>query len=122
MTPADVQNTRESSPEPSLTAAAKLREAQALAFTLELQRFCEVQRHFVETGEGEESLRDACAHLALAARRRRILPEGVLLAMQLGGCYRNTSINPDGGDRSSRYFAALSSLLTAYFDPALLHA
>ncbi len=120
MTPADVQNTREGPPEPS--AAAKLREAQALAFTVELQRFCEVQRHFIETGEGEALLPDVCAHLALAARRRRILPEGILLAMQLGGCYRNTSVNAEGVDRSGRYFAALSSLLTAYFDPALLQA
>lgn len=122
MTSADSQNKSESGPEPSATASAKLREAQALAFTLELQRFCEVQRHFIESGDGEDLLPDVCAHLALAARRRRILPEGILLAMQLGGCYRNISVNPDGPERSGRYFAALSCLLTAYFDPALLQA
>ena len=120
MTPAPVDNRGESAHETSLPAAAKLREAQALAFTAELQRFCEVQRNFVETGEGRDVLREVCTHLALAARRRRIAPERILYAMQLGGCYRHTSMSPDGGDLSDRFFAALSCLLTSYFDPALL--
>lgn len=100
-----------------LDEALKLREAQALGFSRELLAFCEAQRSFIDTGENEDAVRMAGTDLAREARRRRIQPEGILLAMQCGGCYRSQSIGDGAPKLSKRYSRALGHVLAAYFAP-----
>ena len=97
--------------------AIKLREAQALGFSRELLAFCEVQRSFIDTAENEDAVCLAAADLAREARRRRIQPEGILLAMQCGGCHRSQSIGDGAPELSRRYSLALGHVLAAYFAP-----
>ena len=97
--------------------ARKLREAQALGFSLELLAYCEAQRSFIDTAENEDAVRLKGAALAREARRRRMQPEGILLAMQCGGCYRSQSIGEGAPDRSKRYSIALGHVLAAYYAP-----
>ena len=100
-----------------LDEACKLREAQALGFSVELLAFCEAQRSFIDTGLDEVTVRDRGEALAREARRRRMQPEGILLAMQCGGCYRSQSIGDGAPQLSKRYSAALGYVLAAYYAP-----
>ena len=97
------------------SAERRLKEAQNLAISVELLAFCEAQRAFIDSGTGEDGLHTCGRQLAREARRRRIEPQSLLLAMRIGGCYRSDDFDPNAGERLSRYFAALSSLLTSYY-------
>ncbi len=100
-----------------LDEAQKLREAQALGFSRELLAFCEAQRSFIDTGENERAVQECATALSREARRRRMQPEGILLAMQCGGCYRSQSIGEGAPELSKRYSTALGHVLAAYFAP-----
>ena len=62
-------------------------------------------------------MREKGAALAREARRRRMQPEGILLAMQCGGCYRSQSIGDGAPALSKRYSLALGYVLSAFFAP-----
>ena len=97
------------------SAEQRLREAQNLAFSVELLAFCEVQRHFIESGEGEEETQARAAFLARESRRRRHDPQSILLAMRIGGCYRSGDVGTDQPERYSRYFRVLHHVLSSYY-------
>ena len=98
------------------SAAQLWTEAQSLGKARELIAYCELQRQFIEKGEGHLPLRRAARLLAEEARRRRYSPETVLQAMDIVGCYRmhGGSVEQEEGQR---YTLALSELLEAFNAP-----
>lgn len=96
-----------------------LSEAQSLAFSAELLDFCDAQHAFIDRAVDEEVVRQKAVGLAREARRRRLPPETLLLAMQLGGCYRSGQLdNLAEPERARRYFTTLHYLLASYYGSA----
>lgn len=91
--------------------------AESLAFSPELQAFCDAQQLFIAGKLDEHTMRDRATRLAREARRRRLTPEVLLLAMELGGCYRSHTVGEDR-EQSSRYFSTLHYLLSTFYDSA----
>ena len=103
-------------------------EAENLANSDLLSSFCDKQRAYIERGDEEDHLDVLTRTLAREARRRRLLPEVVLLAMHIAGCYRLHATLADEL-QAFRYMRSLDMLLRCYFaelaatqaDPATLH-
>lgn len=93
------------------------KSAESLAFAPELQAFCDAQLQFIDGTLDESTMRDRAILVAREARRRRLTPEALLLAMELGGCYRSHMVR-DNPERSSRYFSTLHYLLSTFYDSA----
>jgi hypothetical protein len=89
-------------------------EAENLANSNLLSSFCEAQRAFIENGDAAEALDDLSRALAHEARRRRLLPEVILLAMHIAGCYRLHASLADEV-QAARYMRSLDLLLRCYF-------
>lgn len=97
------------------SAAQRLEAAKNLAFSPEMLEFCDVQHRFVDHGEAHRDALVAVARvLAREARRRRLLPETILFAMRIAGCYRAGDLYPQAMEQSSRCTSALNALLHAY--------
>ena len=96
-------------------AGARLKEALSLSSSRALLAFCDDQRRYIDQNADEEQVRASAVNLAREARRRRLSPESVLLAMQLGGCYRSCTLYSLASDLTMRYFRSLRMLLASYF-------
>lgn len=93
-----------------------LGEAQNLAFSGELLAFCDAQHAFIDRNVDEDAVRQKGVALAREARRRRLPPETLLLAMELGGCYRSSQLeNCADPVPARRYFRTLHYLLASYY-------
>jgi len=100
------------------SAETRLKEAQNLAISAELLNYCDAQRAFIDSGESRDEVRQFGRHLAREARRRRILPETLLLAMQIAGCHRSHEFYGEKAyDALSRYHETLAELLFYFFGP-----
>lgn len=97
------------------SAARRLKEAQNLAISVELLAFCDVQRPFVDADTGKDELHRLARLLAREARRRRLEPQTVLLAMRIAGCYRGVDVYPSTPERHTRYVVALRFVLAAFY-------
>lgn len=96
-----------------------LSEAQHLAFSAELLAFCDAQHAFIDHGVDEEVVRQKAVGLAREARRRRLEPQVLLLAMELGGCYRSGQLDSHADpEPARRYFTTLHYLLDSYYGSA----
>jgi hypothetical protein len=80
-----------------------------------MQAFCDAQLGYIEGTVDEARMGHCAAALAREARRRRLQPEVLLMAMELAGCQRSHDVREDDR-RSKRYFVCLHQLLSAYFD------
>jgi hypothetical protein len=89
--------------------------AQALAVTAEMETFRAAERAFVDAGEDHRVLFESAARLAELARAHGAMPEDILIAMRIAGCVRSEDLGESDGRRSSRYWIALSALLTSFF-------
>jgi hypothetical protein len=96
-----------------------LSEAQSLAFSGELLAFCDAQHAFIDRDVDEEVVRQKAVGLAREARRRRLEPQVLLFAMELGGCYRSNQLeNRADPEPARRYFTTLHYLLASYYGSA----
>ena len=81
--------------------------------------YCEAQHTYIDTGEGLASLERHSASLARAAHLRLFLPEHILEAMQIAGCYRMKDLCHDAMTPECRRCAnSLHLLLRAYYGAA----
>jgi hypothetical protein len=96
------------------SAQRRLKEAQNLAISTELLEYCEAQHAFIDNGTDEEPLRLCAQHLAREARRRLLEPQTLLLAMQIGECYRSRELAMES-ERHARYLLALDAVLTSFY-------
>ena len=100
------------------SAETRLKEAQNLAISAELLNYCDAQRAYIDSCESRDELRQMGRHLAREARRRRLLPETLLLAMQIAGCHRSHEFYGEKAyDGLTRYHETLAELLFFFFGP-----
>jgi hypothetical protein len=84
-----------------------------------LLAFCDAQHVFIDRNVDEEVAREKAVGLTREVRRRRLPPETLLLAMELGGCYRSGQLDSHANpEPARRYFTTLHYLLASYYGSA----
>lgn len=91
-----------------------LSEAQSLAFSVELLAFCDAQHSFIDHDVDDEVVRQKAVGLAREARRRRLEPQILLFAMELGGCYRSHQLEDRADPEPARVLPILPDTLVTH--------